>query len=104
MALRKADREANLKKARDPSTSPQELVILAEENLKEIKFAISEKDLFVSTVPPYHIYGLLFSVLVPLLLTLKFCPIFIPSLRKSFPRPINIKPPCWSVFRFIIGH
>jgi len=32
--------------------------------LKE-KFAISDKDLFVATVPPYHIYGLLFSVLVP---------------------------------------
>jgi acyl-coenzyme A synthetase/AMP-(fatty) acid ligase len=32
--------------------------------LKE-KFALSDKDLFVATVPPYHIYGLLFSVLVP---------------------------------------
>jgi acyl-coenzyme A synthetase/AMP-(fatty) acid ligase len=32
--------------------------------LKE-KFALSEKDLFVSTVPPYHIYGLLFTVLAP---------------------------------------
>ena len=32
--------------------------------LKE-KFALSEKDLFISTVPPYHIYGLLFSVLAP---------------------------------------
>ena len=32
--------------------------------LKE-KFTLSDKDLFVATVPPYHIYGLLFSVLVP---------------------------------------
>lgn len=32
--------------------------------LKE-KFSISDKDLFISTVPPYHIYGLLLSVLVP---------------------------------------
>jgi len=30
------------------------------------KFALSDKDLFVATIPPYHIYGLLFSVLVPL--------------------------------------
>jgi acyl-coenzyme A synthetase/AMP-(fatty) acid ligase len=29
------------------------------------KFSLSDKDLFVATVPPYHIYGLLFSVLVP---------------------------------------
>lgn len=33
--------------------------------LKE-KFSLSDRDLFVATVPPYHIYGLLFSVLVPL--------------------------------------
>lgn len=32
--------------------------------LKE-KFSLSDKDLFVATVPPYHIYGLLFSVLIP---------------------------------------
>lgn len=30
------------------------------------KFRITEKDIFLSTVPPYHIYGLLFSVLVPM--------------------------------------
>jgi len=29
------------------------------------KFAISPDDLFLSTVPPQHIYGLLFSVLIP---------------------------------------
>ena len=33
--------------------------------LKQI-FALSDKDLFMATVPPYHIYGLLFSILVPL--------------------------------------
>lgn len=33
--------------------------------LKE-KFSLCDQDLFVSTVPPYHIYGLLFSVLAPL--------------------------------------
>jgi len=29
------------------------------------KFDVSEKDIIISTVPPYHIYGLLFSVLLP---------------------------------------
>ncbi len=29
------------------------------------KFEISENDLFVSTVPPHHIYGLLFSIITP---------------------------------------
>ena len=29
------------------------------------KFNITEKDIFVSTVPPQHIYGLLFSILLP---------------------------------------
>ncbi|HNY49217.1 MAG TPA: long-chain fatty acid--CoA ligase [Smithella sp.] len=28
-------------------------------------FSLSDKDIFVATVPPYHIYGLLFSILVP---------------------------------------
>jgi acyl-coenzyme A synthetase/AMP-(fatty) acid ligase len=28
-------------------------------------FVLSDKDVFLATVPPYHIYGLLFSVLVP---------------------------------------
>jgi acyl-coenzyme A synthetase/AMP-(fatty) acid ligase len=31
------------------------------------KYRISSGDLFVSTVPPYHIYGLLYSVLMPFL-------------------------------------
>lgn len=30
-------------------------------------FGIEEKDIFLATVPPQHIYGLLFSVLVPLM-------------------------------------
>lgn len=29
------------------------------------KFQLSSRDLFVSTVPPHHIYGLLFSILAP---------------------------------------
>jgi acyl-coenzyme A synthetase/AMP-(fatty) acid ligase len=45
------------------SKSPRNL--LAEAFYLKEKFALSEKDLFVSTVPPYHIYGLLFSVLAP---------------------------------------
>jgi acyl-coenzyme A synthetase/AMP-(fatty) acid ligase len=45
------------------SKSPRNL--LAEAFYLKEKFELSEKDLFVSTVPPYHIYGLLFSVLAP---------------------------------------
>lgn len=30
------------------------------------QFAVTEKDCIVATVPPYHIYGLLFSVILPL--------------------------------------
>ena len=45
------------------SKSPRNL--FAEAFYLKEKFAISDKDLFVATVPPYHIYGLLFSVLVP---------------------------------------
>ncbi|MBN1365172.1 MAG: AMP-binding protein [Syntrophaceae bacterium] len=45
------------------SKSPRNL--LAEAFYLKETFALSEKDLFVATVPPYHIYGLLFSVLVP---------------------------------------
>jgi len=29
------------------------------------KFELTSKDLFIATVPPYHIYGLLFSILAP---------------------------------------
>jgi acyl-coenzyme A synthetase/AMP-(fatty) acid ligase len=46
------------------SKSPRNL--LAEAFYLKQKFALSEKDLFLATVPPYHIYGLLFSILVPL--------------------------------------
>jgi acyl-coenzyme A synthetase/AMP-(fatty) acid ligase len=47
------------------SKSPRNL--LAEAFYLRDKFDITSKDLLVSTVPPYHIYGLLFSVLLPLL-------------------------------------
>jgi len=43
--------------------SPRNL--LAEAFYLKEKFELSPDDLFVATVPPYHIYGLLFSVLVP---------------------------------------
>jgi acyl-coenzyme A synthetase/AMP-(fatty) acid ligase len=45
------------------SKSPRNL--FAEAFYLKNKFDLSAKDLFISTVPPYHIYGLLFSVLVP---------------------------------------
>jgi acyl-coenzyme A synthetase/AMP-(fatty) acid ligase len=45
------------------SKSPRNLLTEAL-YLKE-KYALCENDLFVATVPPYHIYGLLFSVLIP---------------------------------------
>jgi acyl-coenzyme A synthetase/AMP-(fatty) acid ligase len=45
------------------SKSPRNL--FAEAFYLKEKFDLSAKDLFLSTVPPYHIYGLLFSVLVP---------------------------------------
>lgn len=43
--------------------SPRNL--LAEGFYLKEKFELSPDDLFVATVPPYHIYGLLFSVLAP---------------------------------------
>ena len=46
------------------SKSPRNL--LAEALYLKEHFALSEKDLFLSTVPPYHIYGLLFTILAPL--------------------------------------
>jgi acyl-coenzyme A synthetase/AMP-(fatty) acid ligase len=46
------------------SKSPRNL--LAEAFYLKEKFVLSGKDLFIATVPPYHIYGLLFSILVPL--------------------------------------
>jgi acyl-coenzyme A synthetase/AMP-(fatty) acid ligase len=45
------------------SKSPRNL--LAEAFYLKGKFSLTDNDLFVATVPPYHIYGLLFSVLVP---------------------------------------
>jgi acyl-CoA synthetase (AMP-forming)/AMP-acid ligase II len=40
--------------------------MLAEARYQSETFAITKNDVFLSTVPPYHIYGLLFSVLIPL--------------------------------------
>jgi acyl-coenzyme A synthetase/AMP-(fatty) acid ligase len=54
------------------SKSPRNL--FAEAFYLKEKFAISEKDLFVPTVPPFHIYGLLFSVLVPFVAHAKVLP------------------------------
>jgi len=45
------------------SKSPRNL--FAEAFYLKEKFSLSDQDIFVATVPPYHIYGLLFSVLVP---------------------------------------
>jgi acyl-coenzyme A synthetase/AMP-(fatty) acid ligase len=45
------------------SKSPRNL--FAEAFYLNEKFSLSDQDIFVATVPPYHIYGLLFSVLVP---------------------------------------
>jgi len=45
------------------SKSPRNL--FAEAIYLKEKFSLSDQDVFVATVPPYHIYGLLFSVLVP---------------------------------------
>lgn len=47
------------------SKSPRNL--LAEAIYLRDKFGLSSKDLFIATVPPYHIYGLLFSILTPFL-------------------------------------
>ncbi|PKN51701.1 MAG: hypothetical protein CVU55_10715 [Deltaproteobacteria bacterium HGW-Deltaproteobacteria-13] len=54
------------------SKSPRNL--LAEAFYLKEKFALSDKDLFVATVPPYHIYGLLFSVLVPFIAHARILP------------------------------
>lgn len=45
------------------SKSPRNL--LSEAFYLKNKFTLSDKDIFAATVPPYHIYGLLFSVLIP---------------------------------------
>jgi len=45
------------------SKSPRNL--FAEAFYLKENFSLSDHDLFIATVPPYHIYGLLFSVLVP---------------------------------------
>ncbi len=45
------------------SKTPRNL--LSEAFYLQKNFALSDKDIFAATIPPYHIYGLLFSVLVP---------------------------------------
>ncbi len=47
------------------SKTPRNL--LAEAFYLRDKFNLTTRDLFIATVPPYHIYGLLFSVLTPFL-------------------------------------
>jgi len=45
------------------SKSPRNL--LSEAFYLKERFCLSTKDLFIATVPPYHIYGLLFTVFLP---------------------------------------
>jgi len=54
------------------SKSPRNL--LAEAFYLRQKFALSPKDLFIATVPPYHIYGLLFSILAPMVAQARVLP------------------------------
>ena len=48
--------------------------MLAEARYQSDAFGITKDDLFLSTVPPYHIYGLLFSVLIPLVSSARVLP------------------------------
>ena len=48
--------------------------MLAEARYQSDTFGITKDDLFLSTVPPYHIYGLLFSVLIPLVSSARVLP------------------------------
>ncbi len=48
--------------------------MLAEARYQSDTFGITKDDLFLSTVPPYHIYGLLFSVLIPLISSARVLP------------------------------
>jgi acyl-coenzyme A synthetase/AMP-(fatty) acid ligase len=54
------------------SKSPRNL--LSEALYLRDKFAITTRDIFLATVPPYHIYGLLFSVLTPFLAQARVLP------------------------------
>lgn len=54
------------------SKSPRNL--LAEAVYLRDQFALTDKDLFIATVPPYHIYGLLFSILTPILAQARVLP------------------------------
>jgi len=48
--------------------------LLAEARHLSEKFGISSDDIFLSTVPPQHIYGLLFSVLIPFMCSARVLP------------------------------
>lgn len=54
------------------SKSPRNL--LAEAVYLRNQFELTDKDLFIATVPPYHIYGLLFSILTPFLAQARVLP------------------------------
>ncbi|TFH43439.1 MAG: long-chain fatty acid--CoA ligase [Chrysiogenales bacterium] len=41
--------------------------MIGEAHYQAMKYGITGNDLFAATVPPYHIYGLLFTVLIPFL-------------------------------------
>jgi len=58
-------------------------------------FSLSDKDIFVATVPPYHIYGLLFSILVPFVSHARILPDIYTFRRKSFP-PSTKQSVCFS--------
>ena len=57
--------------------------MLSEARHLSVRFGISPDDLFLSTVPPQHIYGLLFSVLIPFI-----CSARILDGTYTFPREI----------------
>ena len=81
------------------SKSP--LNLFAEAFYLQEKFALSDKDLFVATVPPYLFMGSFFLFWFHLFLMRGYYRIFIPSRRKLFPRSINIEPLYWSACPFI---
>ena len=63
------------------SKTPRNL--LAEAQYQSNKYGINRDDIFLSTVPPQHIYGLLFSILMPLI-----CSSRVLEGTYSFPREI----------------
>lgn len=47
--------------------------LLGESSFLVREFNVTDADVILATVPPYHIYGLLYSVLVPLLASARVC-------------------------------